>query len=1159
MQKLVLTMKLTIMLIIIFTVSVSAAGFSQNKINLEVKKSAISNVIRQIEGQTSYRFLYNENLEGIRNKVSVTLSDATIDAAMEELLRGTNLSYQALENQLIVIKDKKEALADIVITGKVVDDKGEELVGVSVKIKGTTKGVSTDATGSFKLTAAENAVLVFTYVGFETKEVPVKGQKSLKVFLKSSSNALEEVVVSVGYGTSKKKDLTGAVTSISAKELGKIPLSSTAEAINGRLPGVQVQQTEGSPDAEITIRVRGGGSISQDNAPLYIVDGFPVTSISNIAPTDIASIDILKDASSAAIYGARGANGVFIITTKGGSDGKISVNYNGFVGARSIMNYIPVLNPYEYVYYQYELDQSKDFNQYYGDFSDIDIYKSQKGTNWQKEVFGRTAYQQNHNVSISGGTKATKFSLGITRADEDAIMLGSSFQRNNVNLKLNTEINKYVNVDFITRFAHTNIYGAGTSNGTGANSRLRNSVKYAPTKGLRGFSDNVDDDQSAEAASLLYDPVLSTLDEYKRQQRLSTNFNAGINWSPVNNLRFRSEGGYEFGRNRNDQVWGKSTSNARQYGGQPIVRLNPTEADTWRIANTINYDYKKLAGHEFNVMLGQEINAWTGKSVVSESRFFPINMSAKQVLAMANLGTPIPTATKISQPHHMSSFFGRINYTGQEKYLASITFRADGSSKFAEGNQWGYFPSASLGWRVLEEDFMKSAKSWMSNLKLRASFGMAGNNRIDDGLWQLLYDTNNENKPYFPGETEAPQLIPGSRLANPDLKWETTISRNIGLDFGFLNSRINGVIDAYFNTTRDLLIDAPIPTSAGYATQMQNVGRTSNRGLEFSMDAQIVRKKDWGINFAANFARNWNKVKEFRNGDKNFKLYTSNWNGSASPVGDFIIQEGQPVGQMYGYVTDGMYSFDDFTYNEITRKWDLNSGVVDNSALLGAGNYFGPGALKFKKLVEDGTTKIGDNDRTIIGSAQPDLTGGFNLSGNYKGFDLSVFCNFVLGVDVYNANKIDYTTYGQSRKYQNINDIMSLDNRFTVIDPLTGYNVMFGGNANPARLREINQNASIWMPVMTSTPLHSWAIEDGSFLRVNNITLGYTFPVALTRKAMIKNLRLYLTAYNLYTFTNYSGFDPEVSTRRDTPVTPNVDYSAYPKSRQFVAGINVTF
>lgn len=1151
-------MKLTAILITAFTLTASAASYSQNKVSLKVSEIAISEAISKIEAQTSYRFLYNANLQGVNNKISVKLSEASIDATMAALLKGTELSYQVLENNLIVIKGAAEARQDGVVTGKVVDEKGEELVGVSVKLKGTNRGASTDVNGNFKLSVPANGVLVVNYIGFEIKEVPVKGQKNIKISLKSSTSALDEVVV-VGYGTAKKKDLTGAVTSIGAKELGKIPLSNTASAIQGRMPGVQVQQTEGSPDAEMSLRIRGGGSISQDNSPLYIVDGFPVASIANISPTDIASIDILKDAASSAIYGARGANGVFIITTKGGSEGKTSVNYNGFVGMRTIMNYIPVLNPYEYTYYQYELDQSKTFSQYYGDFFDLDIYKAQKGTNWQKEVFGRTAYQQNHNVSINGGTKATKYSLGITRADEDAIMLGSGFQRNNVNLKLNTEVNKWVNVDFITRFAHTTINGAGTSNGTGANSRLRNSVKYAPTRGLRAFSDNIDDDQGAEAASLLFDPVLSTNDEYKKQVRVNANFNAAVNWTPIKNLRFRTEGGYDLNRNRTDQFWGESTSNARQYEGKSIVRLNPTESDTWRIANTVNYSFDIKKGHNINAMLGQELMSVTGKSITNESRMFPLGISRKDALAMMNLGTPIPIVTYINEPSNLASFFGRINYSGSDKYLASVTFRADGSSKFAQGNKWGYFPSGSVGWRIGEEDFMKSSKVWLSNLKVRASLGMAGNNRIDDGLWQLLYSTASENKPYFPGEAESAQLIPGSRLANPNLKWETTVSRNVGLDFGFLNNRISGTFDWYHNTTRDLLIDAPIPTSTGYASQMQNVGRTSNRGIELAIDAQIVQKKDWGINFAFNVARNWNKVDQFRNGDQNFKLYTSNWNGSASPVGDFLIREGQSVGQMFGYVTDGMYSFDDFTFDATNNKWILNAGVPDNSALTGAGNNFGPGSLKFKKLVDNGSNVVGLDDRQVIGNGMPEWTGGFNLGGNYKGFDLSVFCNFVYGVDVYNANKIDYSTFGQTRRYQNISSQFSLANRFTVIDPSTGYNVMYGSNANPTRLRELNQNANIWSPIMTSTPFHSWAVEDGSFLRVNNITLGYTFPSSMIKKALIKSLRIYATAYNLHTFTKYTGMDPEVSTRRDTPLTPNVDYSAYPKSRQFVAGVNVSF
>jgi hypothetical protein len=460
-----------------------------------------------------------------------------------------------------------------------------------------------------------------------------------------------------------------------------------------------------------------------------------------------------------------------------------------------------------------------------------------------------------------------------------------------------------------------------------------------------------------------------------------------------------------------------------------------------------------------------------------------------------------------------------------------------------------------------DEGFLKAQSDWLSQLKLRTSYGTTGNNRIDATAWKMNYNANSENKPYFFNEVEAAQFIPGSNLYNPNLKWETTVVRNAGLDFSLFRSRLSGSLDVYWNTTKDLLIQAPIPPQSGFPFQFQNFGSTSNKGIELMLDGSIINTKDYSLNASFNIGLNKNRVEEFRNGAADFKTYTSGWNGTAQPLEDYIIKQGQPVGQMYGYVTDGMYSFDDFTFNNTTKRWEIVKGVADNSSLTSAA-YFGPGALKFKDIsgpdgIADGV--IDAYDKTVIGNANPKHTGGFSLNSRYKAFDLMANFNWTYGNDIYNANKIDYTTFLLSRKYQNILADMSLENRFTIIDPETGNNVATGTNANPDRLKEINADATIWSPLMTQTPLHSWAIEDGSFLRLNTLTVGYTLPQSLTKRAKISSLRVYVTGYNLYNLTNYSGFDPEVDTRRNPPVTPGVDYSAYPKSRSFIGGVNVTF
>lgn len=1048
------------------------------------------------------------------------------------------------------------------VTGTVKDSNGEEVIGASVMLKGGTEGTITDINGKFSLQVSASAkTLIVSYVGMKTKEVAISGN-TVNVVLEDDAKMLDDVVV-IGYGTVKKSDLTGAVSSIGEKSLKDIPIASAAQAITGRLAGVSVTTTEGSPDADILIRVRGGGSITQDNAPLYVVDGFVVRSINDIAPSDIQTIDVLKDAASTAIYGAQGANGVVVITTKSAKEGKIEVSFNAYAGFKKTANNIDVLSPYEYVYYQYEIDQSNTFKNYYGRFEDIDIYKADKGTNWQNEVFGKTGVQQYYNASISGGNKDTRFNLSLTHTDEDFTMINSAFRRDNLNFKLNTKISKSLDFVFNTRLSNTTTDGPSVSSGSGANTKLRNVVKYAPTKGLRSFDSTVDDDDeqsNPESASLLLNPIESIENEYKKQNKFNNSYNAMLNWNVIKGLRFSTSWNYTFNKNYTDNVWTKGTGVSKENAGQPVFSKFIEDGNSWGLTNTLTYDFKIDNSHKFNVLIGQEYLSRVTNATTLLSKFFPADMTANEVLAVASLGSPLPTFSFMGEPDRISSFFGRINYNFNDRYLLTLTARHDGASVFAPSNKYGFFPGAAFAWRMSEEAFMENTKDWLSNLKVRLSYGAVGNNRVGT-FWRQDYSFVDltRTKTYYPNESIVNALVASTTLRNPDLTWETTITQNIGLDFGLFNNKISGTLEAYSNKTKDLIVAVPLPSASGYNQQYQNIGQTSNKGIELSLNAYIIEKKDFTLSANFNISFNKNNIDKFSNGENNFKLYGSDWNGSAEPKEDFLVQEGGPIGQMYGYVTDGFYSFDDFDWNATTNKWVLKPGIADNSALTGAGNYFGPGHVKFKDLTDNGNDKITQDDRKVIGNANPIHTGGFGLNSTFKGFDFSAFFNWSFGNDIYNANKLDYSAYLLTRKYQNLSAVMSLDNRFTTIDPLTGYNVYSGTNANPARLQELNQNASIWHPIMTTTVFHSWAVEDGSFLRLSNITLGYTLPKNIARKLLAQNIRVYATGHNLHTFTKYSGPDPEVSTRRSSPLTPGVDFSAYPKASTFVAGINVTF
>ncbi|PXV63601.1 TonB-linked SusC/RagA family outer membrane protein [Dysgonomonas alginatilytica] len=1045
------------------------------------------------------------------------------------------------------------------VSGTVTDTKGEALIGVSVAVKGVSTGTITDLDGKYTLSVATGAkTLVASYIGMISKEVPIAGAV-VDIVMEDNHSELDEVVV-IGYGTVKKRDLTGSVASISEKSLKDLPIASAAEALTGRLAGVSVVATEGSPDADIRIRVRGGTSISQDNAPLYVVDGIIVNSITDIPPSDIASIDVLKDAASTAIYGALGSNGVILITTKSGREGKISVTFNASYGAKKTRDFIEVLSPYEYVYYQHELDQTSSFQKLYGRFQDLDIYKSDPGIDWQDKVFGNTGTQQYYNVGVSGGSKAALYSLSLTRNDEDYIMINSGYKRDNVNFKVSSQIKDNLSMNFNVRVTNEVITGPSVSAGSGSNTKLRNAVKYSPTRGLYGLdSSNSDDDDQAGINSTLNNPVDDITNEYKKVNKFNNTYIAGVNWDIIKKLRFSSTFSYAFLKNNTDNVWTSGTGVSKTYAGQPVARITDDKGHDWRLINTLSYNFNLNKIHQFDVLAGQELSERVMNRKLVEARYFPVDFSAREVLAAMGNGQAEPIITSLGEPLRMSSFFGRVNYNLKDKYLMTFTARQDGTSVFGPGLYWGFFPGGALAWRASEEEFLRTQNSWLDNLKVRLSYGTVGNARVDPP-WRQEY-TSSSSSVFYPNEKATSILTPSATLKSNRLTWETTYSSNFGIDFGILKNRISGSIDLYNNITRNLIVRSPIPTTSGYDGQYQNIGQTSNRGLEFSMNAYIIDNKDFTLSGTFNIAFNKNKVDKFSNGNTKSKLYGSGWNGSAEPVYDYLVEEGSPLGQMYGYVTDGMYSFDDFTWDQSKNVWVINEGVADNSALISNGSYFGPGALKFKKIADDGTDKITENDRKVIGNALPKHTGGFGFNSTYKGFDASVFFNWSYGNDIYNANKLDNTSYLLTRKNQNLSSIMAFKNRFTTIDPSTGNNIYSGKNANPALLQELNSGKTIWHPMMTTTTLHSWAIEDGSFLRLNNLTVGYTLPKKMTKKWLIESLRIYATGYNLYCWTNYSGPDPEVSTRssKENPFTPGVDYSAYPKAKTIVGGINITF
>ncbi len=1063
----------------------------------------------------------------------------------------------------------------IKVSGTITSDQNKPVPNVEVTVRNSKFSTVTDQSGKYSLNVPKNATLVIRSRGFEEQEINVNGKSIVNVSLSkhdgNKEKAIDEVVL-VGYTTVSKKDVTNAVASVKGDQLVDMPVNTAAEAIQGRLAGVQVTFGEGSPGADPEIKVRGGTSITQDNAPLYIVDGIQMdNALSIISPKEIESIEVLKDASSTSIYGARGANGVVLITTKSGrKNTKTMVNYNGFTGIRTIAKTLDVMSPYDFVQYQYELrnrdgyqDQIDKFVQLYGNYlptyndqgqlidEGIEKYRTIKTKDWQEEVFGKEAFNYTHNVNISGGNSNSAFTLALNHVEEDGIMINSGFKRSMANFKYDFDISKKLKVGLTARYGRTSILGAGTSSsGSQTTNRLRNVIRYKPfDNGVNTGAGSDEFDTDDYAVTNLINPVLLANNEIKYNDTNNLFLNGVITYNIFKDLTFKSTIGYVQNDQKINQFSGPSTYLSRINADLSVVQM--FSAQSRRITNTNTLAYKKKIGnHKMDFLLGQEIVQTDGEKTDMTVRWLPTSLSATQAFANIVLATP-PTGNvqeapiaAVLPPSRLASFFARANYIYNNKYIATVSVRRDGSSKFGKNNPWANFPAASLAWKIGEENFLKDSKV-VNDLKLRAGYGQSGNDRIQDYLFDTFY-TPSSTYGYTAGTGVITGAAPGNIQANPNVKWEATVSKNIGLDYSLFNNRVYGAIDAYITDTKDLLLLAKIPQTSGYEFQFQNSGKTQNKGLEFSVGALVVSNDNFQWKADFNVAANKNMIKSLgtlTNAETDYYLQPSGW---VNNLFDFKVQVGAPVGMFYGYVTEGRYELSDFDFNPSTNRYTLKQGVPSSGSVALGNRAPQPGDLKLRDINGDGV--IDTKDQTDLGNAQPKFYGGFNQTFRYKNFDMSLFFNFSVGNKVYNANKIEFTTKFQ---YYDQNMLADMADRWK----------WFDGNElvlDPTRLAALNANTTMWTPTGGNYFLHSYAIEDGSFLRLNNVTIGYTLPKDSLKMLGITNFRMYATANNVFTITGYSGYDPEVSTRKN-PLTPGVDYAAFPRSRFFVTGIDVTF
>lgn len=1035
------------------------------------------------------------------------------------------------------------------VTGKVLDEEGYEIIGANILIKGSVgEGTITDMEGNFSLQIndVEKDVLIFSYIGMETQEVSLDGRTQLNIILKNNTLLLDEFV-KIGYTTVRRRDLTGAVSSLKTTELADIPVSDLTQTLSGKVAGVQIVRSQGSPDADISVKVRGGTSITQSNEPLYIIDGFPSEDgMRGIAASDVESIDILKDASSTAIYGARGANGVVLITTKGGKRDRLNISYDTYLGIKKVNKKYDILSPLDFVKLDYERfleepDKMREiFIPTYGEFSEYDaLYGNRTGIDWQKEVFERRlAVNQQHKFTISGGGKTSQYLFSYARISDDGIWYGSKLTRDNFRLKINQEASEWLNLSSNVSFIDDSTEGLGSLQDGGAFSRMQHVIQYRPTIGKNGSDSdliNNDDDPVLllSGASPMQSPIASIESETIDKRNRVLTINGEVEVKIRKDLSYRGTVGARK-RLKNEDTFYSERSKQAKNAGAPYGWKILIDDENLMYNNVLTYNKFINSENHIDVIAGQEYFVLQKKYLKTGASNFP---NKNFGLDDMSLGAIPDKSVTINQEEKMLSFFIRSNYNFKEKFLFAASLRADGSSKFGKNNKWGYFPSASFAWRTSEEEFIKNLNLF-SDLKLRLSYGTAGNNQIDNYL-----SLSKIGSVWIPYGTGTQSGFVSKQLQNPNLKWETNVSTNLGIDMGFLDQKLQLTVDLYNVFTKDLLLDANVPLISGYSSSMINAGKTNNKGIELSLTSYNINTENftWNTNF--NLTHNKNIVKELYSTD--YMEIVSNWTQSSEfNKSDYLIKVGQPLGQMYGYRLQGIYTMDDFTYDTDNKKYVLNPNIPYDAT-----NYPKPGYWKF--VDTNGDKEITSEDREVIGNANSKLYGGITNSFTFKGFDLSIFLNFSLGNKVYSANKMYYTKLNNQYR----NTLSEALNRYTIMNDLGEY--IFH---DPVQMASVNKYRN-FVSIEGSSNLffHSGYVEDGSFIKLNNIAMGYTLPKSISHKLKLSNIRFYATGHNLLTITRYSGYDPEVNTFPNNGLTPGIDWGAYPSAYSIVFGANLSF
>lgn len=1083
--------------------------------NLTVKE-----VFNKIEKESEYIFFYMDNSVDLNRKVPVKVEERQVNKILDQIFEGKNIHYVILDRQIIISKDKKSLPSTLqqkgkVITGIVRDATGEPVIGANIVEKGTTNGTISDMNGKFSLTVAPKAVLQISYIGFNTTEVPVGSKTSLTVKLTEDNQALDEVVV-VGYGVMRKSDLTGSVGSVKSDVIQKQAISSFDQGLQGKVAGVQVMATSGSPGGVVDIRIRGGNSLTSGNQPLYVIDGYPVTAggaaggsgagqnpLATLNPGDIESMEILKDASATSIYGSRGANGVILITTKRGKQGKTTVTYDGYAGFQQVGKKLDMMNATEWAELANEGAATDGRPAYYPSTSPNPLYPSVdrlgEGTDYQDLIF-REAPIHSHNVSINGGSENTKFSVVASYFAQDGVVRNQDFNRVSLRNNIDTKISKVV--DLSTSLTISRVFadiGRENGDGGGNTSIINAALVLPPTVPVRHpetgeyIRMNYLSGSSAVPNPI---PYIEHLQDKGTIDRILVS--ADLTFHIIDGLTLKVSGGADMSSALREVYEPKETNTG--YNANGIAQQQNRRSSSYSNENVLTY-IKKFGVHSLNVMVGSSLLYDENKTSSMTARDFISDVYGYNNLdAGAQWDKPNTGRSKST----LLSGFGRINYVLMDKYLFTVTGRADGSSKFGANNKWAFFPSFAAAWRVNQEKFMKNI-DWISNLKIRGSWGVTGNQNI------ASYSSSEKMNTYvYPIGGVTSVGIGAANMPNPDLKWETTAITDIGIDFGVFNNRLNFTADYYYKKTTDLLWNISVPLTTGFGSVLKNIGSLQNKGLELSLSADVLTGQfKW--NTMINWSTNKNKVLDIPG-------YIPTQQGTISghlKVNGSWLEPGLSVGVWNLLKTDGVMRTDK-EWKEAPRMADATFDQV--------------GDMRFVDKDGDGKISFGE-DRMIVGDPNPDFIFGWTNNFSYKNFDLSIYINGSVGNDIYNVLRAEtniVSTWGNQRK--------EVLNRWTASNPNGKY---------PRAHVLVNQN------LLQS----DFLIEDGSFLRVQNVTLGYTFP----KVSFLRSLRVYATAQNLLTITGYSGFNPEVNSLGQSNLQMGVDYNAYPTARSFILGVNIGF